>query len=129
MHKIISIFISSLILVQSMNINLDEVKHVDELIEHVYYHAENYGDDIFVFFSKHYGELKKEHNQDKHGKEHEELPFNHQCSPNYVSVFILQNPQIAIAKDSELASRVTFLYQESRSLFEKGDVFQPPRIS
>ena len=129
MNKIISIFISSLILLQSLNINIDEIKHLDTLMEHAYYHAEKYGDDIFLFVSKHYGELKKEHNQDNHSKEHEELPFNHQCSPNYVSVFILQNPQIAIAKDSELASRVTFLYQESLSLFEKGDVFQPPRIS
>ena len=63
MTKIGSIAISLLILFQSFNIHLDDVIELDELIEHAQFHSAEYGDNFFVFISKHYGELKAEHNQ------------------------------------------------------------------
>ena len=131
MIKFISIFISFLILMQSLHINLDEYAQIDELIDHVFYHAEEYGDDIFVFVSKHYGELKDDHdnNDDQENQNHEQLPFNHQCSPSYVSVFILDEVPVVLLKIDELYSKTNFLYQESNSFFEKSNVFQPPQVA
>jgi hypothetical protein len=131
MIKIVSIFISFLILLQSLNINLDEYAQIDELIGHVFYHAEEYGDDIFVFVSKHYGELKDDHdnNNDKENERHEQLPFNHQCSPNFISVYILETAPLAVLRIDEISVKTNFLYQEINSFFEKSNVFQPPQIA
>lgn len=131
MTKFLSIFISFLMLFQSLNINWDEYARIDELIEHAFYHAEEYGDDIFVFVSKHYGELKQDHNRnnDEEKRDHEQLPFNHQCSANYVSVFILDAALVPVLRIDELNSRSNFLYQEINSSFEKSNVFQPPKIA
>ena len=130
MTKLFSIFISFLILFQSININIDEFLHLDELVEHAFYHAEEYGDDIFLFVSKHYGELKDDHNKsngDEH-QDHEQLPFNHQCAPNFISVFILNTAPVVAFRIDEINSKAIFLYQETNSFFEKSNVFQPPKV-
>jgi len=131
MAKFVSIFISLLILFQGMNINADEFTQIDELVEHVFYHAEEYGDDIFAFVSKHYGELKEDHNKknDEERQDHEQLPFNNQCSPNFISVFILDTVTLTVLRIDEINSKANFLYQESNSFFEKSNVFQPPQIA
>ena len=131
MTKFLSIFISFLILFQSLNINLDEYTQIDEFIEHAFYHAEEYGDDLFVFISKHYGELKEDHNKnnDEEKRDHEQLPFNHQCSPNFISVFILEVAPLPVLGIDEINSQSNFLYKEINSFFEKSNVFQPPKIA
>ena len=131
MTKFVSIFISSLVLFQGMNINLDEFTQLDELVEHAIYHAEEYGDDIFVFVSKHYGELKEDHNKnnDEERNDHEQLPFNHQCSPNFISVYILETAPSDVLRIDEISVKTNFLYQEIKSFFEKSNVFQPPQIA
>ena len=131
MTKFLSIFTSFLILFQGLNINLDEFTQLDELVEHAFYHAEKYGDDIFVFVSKHYGELKEDHNKtnDEEKRDHEQLPFNHQCSPNYISVFILEGAHLPVLHIDEISSKTNFLYRETNSFFEKSNVFQPPKIA
>ena len=131
MTKFLSIFISFLILFQGLNINSDEFTQLDELIEHAFYHAEEYGDDIFVFVSKHYGELKEHHNKtkDKEQHNHEQLPFNHQCSSNFASVFIIEVSPLTVLRIDEIDSKTNFIYQETNSFFEKSNVFQPPKIA
>ena len=77
--KLFSIFFSFLMLFQSVNINVCDISQIDEFIEHAQFHKEKYGDNFFVFISKHYGNLSVEHSK-KHQeekKEHENLPFNH----------------------------------------------------
>jgi hypothetical protein len=129
MTKFLSIFISFLILFQGLNINLDEFTQQDELVEHAFYHAEKYDDDIFI--SKHYGELKEHHNKtnDEEKRDHEQLPFNHSCCPNYISVFILEGVLMPVLCIYEISSRKNFLYQETNSFFEKSSIFQPPKIA
>lgn len=131
MTKFVSIFISSLVLFQGMNINLDEFTQLDELVEHAIYHAEEYGDDIFVFVSKHYGELKEDHNKnnDEERNDHEQLPFNHQYSPHFISVHILEAAPLADLRIDEISVKTNFLYLEINSFFEKSNVFQPPQIA
>jgi hypothetical protein len=131
MSKFLSIFTSFLILFQSLNINLDEFTQIDELVEHAFYHAEEYGDDIFVFVSKHYGELKEDHNRnnDEERSEHEQLPFNHLCSSNFTTVFILDEVELVCAEIETVGSKTKFFYQEKDSSFEKTNIFQPPKLS
>jgi len=113
-----------------MNINIGELLHLDELVEHARYHAEAYGDDIFTFVSKHYGELKEGHDNcgDEEQHDHEQLPFNHLSSPNLVSVFILEPAVLTDHRIDEINSRKNFIYQETNSFFEKSNVFQPPKL-
>lgn len=131
MTKFFSIFISFLILFQSININIDEFLQLDELVEHAFYHAEEYGDDIFLFVSKHYGELKDDHDKSNgdEQQDHEQLPFNHQCTPNFISVFILNTVPFVALRIDEINSKTIFLYQETNSFFEKSNVFQPPKVA
>lgn len=130
MIKLVSIVTALLILGQSFNIHLDDIVEIDVLIEHAQFHAEEYGDNFFVFISKHYGELKSEHNQ-KHQEEnedHEQLPFQHQCQTALHSAFVLnQSPDYPLEIDLVVHLDSNYFYQASyHSLFQEG-VFQPPQ--
>ncbi|NNE75631.1 MAG: hypothetical protein HKN31_01010, partial [Pricia sp.] len=130
MTKLISIATSLLILIQSFGIHIDDIIVLDELLEHAQFHADEYGDDFFVFISKHYGELKSEHSQ-KHQEEredHEQLPFQHQCNTGSLSVFVLNQVLEYRLPIEPLAHRDSgYFYQDLYySLAQKG-FFQPPR--
>ena len=129
MSKLFSIFISSLILVQSFNIHFDDILKLNELLEHAQMHKKEYGDDFLVFVSKHYGELKESHDEDhqEEQEDHEQLPFNCHCATGSVSIFILNQIASSIVEVGVIDVKTNFLYQESNSLFEKPDIFQPPR--
>ena len=134
LSKLLSISLSLIILTQSFGIVLDDVLQLDEFIEHAQFHNEQYGDNVIVFISKHYGELKanheKEHQEEK--EEHEQLPFNHNnCSHiTTVTAFVLHAlkeeqkiPRFAESIDSN------FFYQAPTSSLHKSGLFQPPRNS
>ncbi len=90
MLKLISIALSSLILLQSLGLSARDMAQIDDFIEHANFHSEAYGDNVFVFISKHYGELKASHereHREEHG-EHEQLPF-HQSQISAISAFVL----------------------------------------
>ena len=59
--KLFSIVLASFILVQSFNIHLGDILKFDMLLDHAKMHKSKYGDNFFVFLSKHYGELKESH--------------------------------------------------------------------
>lgn len=121
-----------MILIQSLGMTVHDIGQIGKFIEHAQYHSEQYGDNVFVFISKHYGELKVhhdlEHQEEK--KEHEQLPFNQQSQLCAISAFILITPveDIHSFEFSEFQSH-NFIYQEpSSSVFKEGP-FQPPRLS
>ncbi len=128
MCKLVAIFYSFLILVQSFNINAEDLSKLSVLVEHAKFHKDMYGDSFFDFLSEHYGDQKISH-PDNH-KEHEDLPFkNHQhmlCLVN--SVFIL-TPELLFQLEHQSFKNIplNFFYKESTSLFEKPSVFQPPK--
>lgn len=130
MLKVTSIAISVLILIQSFNVHFDDLVELDELIEHAQFHAEEYGDNFFVFISKHYGELKAEHSK-KHQEEkeeHEQLPFQHQFQTLTLYAYVLnQAPDNPLGMDFAVDRNPNFFYQASyRSLAQEG-LLQPPR--
>ena len=61
MLKIISFLLASFVLAQSFNIHIPEVLKLKNLVEHLEFHKSVYGDDIFSFVAKHYGNQKLKH--------------------------------------------------------------------
>ena len=116
---------------QSTAIGVHDIFRINELVEHAKFHSQEYGDSLFVFISKHYGELKKGHmeNNPIEQNDHEKLPFNHNSCQQHISqVFLLESLQFSIRKvDIPTYCNTNFYYQEpSSSLFTSG-VFQPPK--
>jgi len=121
-----------LILFQSFNIHINDVLELDALVEHYQFHSEEYGDDFMVFLSKHYGELKAEHHQ-KHQEEqqeHEELPFQQQCTSLSPLVFIPNEVLVHLSR-SEVPTTKTddFHYLASYTSRWGDGPFQPPRLA
>lgn len=113
-----------------MQVNINDFSQMDKLIEHAQLHKEKYGDNLIVFISKHYGELKREHEKDNKDekKEHEKLPFQQQSNINFVLEFTLNFKKGDYQKIICSESTDAFFYYQSlhSSLHEKG-IFQPPQ--
>ncbi len=110
---------------------MNDLIQLDEFIEHAQFHNENYGDNIFVFISKHYGELKAEHNKEHQEErtEHDQLPFQHNIYVSSADVLSLVTPhKIDINTPRFLNFKLdNFFYQESSSSLYSEGLFQPPR--
>lgn len=132
MKFLFSISISLLILTQSLGFHHNDIAQIDEFIEHAQFHSEQYGDNVLVFISKHYGELKaahdREHQEEK--EDHEQLPFQHQSHLCAVADFIL-TPKKEVFKSPEFSEFKThnFHYQAPSSSLHLEGLFQPPRLS
>ncbi len=80
---------------QSFNIHLMDVLKLSNFIEHMEFHESVYGDDVFSFLSKHYGDQTEEHNgQRKRSRDHQKLPFNHTVSMDAGHLFIFDASSI-----------------------------------
>lgn len=130
MSKLFSISLSLIIVFQSIGITFVDIVQIDEFIEHAKFHSEEYGDNVFVFISKHYGKLKvdheKQHQEEK--EEHEQLPFQNQ----YVSItfftMFLAKTEFDIFCFTKYNPN-NFYYREPFSFLHSKDLFQPPRLS
>ncbi len=131
-NKLFSILLSSLIMLQSFGVHYDDIVQLDELIEHAQFHSNQYGDNMIVFLSKHYGELKADHQRDhqEEKKDHEKLPFNHSVSHTCVAdVFIsTYKSDLNVIEFSDYKS-ANFYYQAPTSSLHTQGILQPPRIS
>lgn len=130
MAKIFSIVVSILVLFQSFNLDLGDLAHIDDLLEHAELHSEKYGDNFIVFISKHYGELQEKHSQDhqEEQKEHEELPFTNHCCTHVFTAYVVSKIQLSNLKTGPVADfTANFYYLDNYSTFEKSDIFQPPK--
>ncbi len=130
MAKLLSILLSGLILIQSFDIDITDITRMGELMEHAQFHAEKYGDNMLVFLSKHYGELKEQHDKDhqEEKRDHEKLPFHHQCNCASV-VAIVMNPIQAELNSLQTPESwvANFYYQTITSSLHTKGPFQPPR--
>ncbi len=130
MSKLFAILLSSLILVQSINIDSGDILQLDELLEHAEFHKAEYGDNFFVFISKHYGELKAEHSkkhQEEH-KDHEQLPFQCQGHLLTITAFVLQHSfSDSNAIEASDFTEANFHYLASLSSLHKKGLLQPPK--
>lgn len=134
MTKLLSISISFIILIQSFGISFYDLLRLDAFIEHAQFHSEQHGDTVFVFISKHYGELKLNHEEKEHEEkeEHEQLPFNHNNCTHILSMasFILNTFKSELKIfDFPEDIEANFFYHESRSSLHKLGLFQPPQHS
>ena len=128
MSKLVVIFYSFLILIQSFNINIEDISKFDALLKHAKYHQDMYGDSFFEFLSEHYGEQMASH-QNKHD-EHEDLPFkdsHHMFSHINSSFTLFELITHTFYSPSSIEVFLNFYYTEPISLFEKTSVFQPPK--
>ena len=132
MNKLFSILLSSLILLQTFGVHYDDIIQLDELIEHAEFHKAQYGDNMIVFLSKHYGDLKLEHQRDhqEEKKDHEKLPFNHSSSITSVADMVI-NPFKTELNQLEIVDFkvLNFHYQAPTSSIHTEGILQPPRIS
>lgn len=127
MSKILAITYSLLILVQSFNINLEDISKFSVLLEHAEFHKANYGDTFFEFLAEHYGDARNSHDNDH--EEHEDLPFkdnHHMCTHiNTSFIGIANNFEINYQEFIEIP--FNFHYNETITDSEKTSIFQPPR--
>jgi len=126
-------FLSSLMLLQSSGIGVNDIIQVDYLIEHAQYHQQTYGDNLWVFISKHYGELKKDHlgGAHKDGKGHNDLPFGHHCCNHGSVVALLMDfPGYDLDK-KEIFNKasISVIYKEPFANLFVSRFFQPPRVA
>ncbi|MDT7830035.1 hypothetical protein RQM65_15310 [Pricia sp. S334] len=120
---------SGLILIQSFDIAMEDIVQFDELLEHAEFHAEEYGDNIFVFISKHYGELKEQHNKDhqEEKKDHEKLPFQNHCSCSSTVAIVSDKYVVSLTSFPNLDGETNFYYPALISSLHAIGRFQPPR--
>ncbi|MEX2380166.1 MAG: hypothetical protein WD530_05450 [Vicingaceae bacterium] len=113
---------------QSINLHLNDFLRLGDLIEHANYHADEFGDDWWSFFQKHYGEDSRNHIQNQHKEEHQKLPkHDHVCSGS-LAVFVLTNKlNISLKAGYSPSSKTVFFYQNHYSSIEAVDIFQPPK--
>jgi hypothetical protein len=130
MNKLFSIVLSTVILLQSFGMQIDDLVQIDEFIAHAQFHSEQYGDNVLVFISKHYGELKVAHDQEhqEERKEHEQLPFQHSSQTLCVTDFAFNNSFLEL-NDLILPEFRTFnfYYQAPFSSLHSEGILQPPR--
>lgn len=130
--KLASFFLALLLLFQGTYWNMDDISRMGVLIEHAKLHSDAYGDNFWVFLSKHYGELQKEHDSNDHTgqSQHEDLPFqSNSC------VLILANLTCLSANytlTNTLANNTApqnFHYQDNYASLDCFDIFEPPRLT
>lgn len=128
MLKTFAIFLSSLILLQSLDIGLEDISKINVLLEHAQFHQEKYGESFVDFLTEHYG--SNEHLSDQH-KEHKDLPFKKDCitHTHLPSVFTLNAQILELKKSVIVQTQQNYFYKESYSFFEKQSVFQPPKFA
>ena len=120
-------------MLQSFGVHYDDIVQLDELIEHAQFHSEQYGDNVIVFLSKHYGELKADHQRDhqEEKKDHEKLPFNHSGTSHISVADVFINTYKSELNEVEFLdfTDANFYYQAPSSSLHSQGILQPPRIS
>lgn len=119
-------------MLQSFGVHYDDIVQLDELIEHAQFHSDQYGDNMIVFLSKHYGELKADHQRDhqEEKKDHEKLPFNHSASHTSVADVFIDTYKLEFNTIELLDYKaLNFYYQALKSTLHSQGILQPPRIS
>lgn len=129
MMKIIAIFLSNLVLLQSLHVDIKDINKINILFEHAQFHQEKYGDSFFEFLYEHY--IDQEISESQKHQEHENLPFKEGAHHfNHLdSVLELNLGLFGLVLTNKIMSKTTFFYKESYTTFEKPSIFQPPKLS
>lgn len=131
MSKLLTCILSIMLLGQSFKISFGDFLHIEDLLDHYEYHQVKFGDDVYSFLNKHYGELKQQHNieHQEEREDHEKLPFEHQhtCVHTAIAYFnsieLIPEPK-SVPVDQTTAS---FDYRDFYSFAVASSIFQPPK--
>jgi len=130
MLKFISFLLASFVLIQSFRVQVPDVLKVKNLLKHIKLHQSTYGDDIFSFVAKHYGNEKLHHENKDDNNEHQQLPFHHHVSHDTSIFYILDVSRYRLRDLVENHTELrNFCYQTTYSFLENTDIFQPPKLS
>tara|TARA_R110002049_G_scaffold108959_5_gene257577 strand:+ start:744 stop:1091 length:348 start_codon:yes stop_codon:yes gene_type:complete len=113
-----------------MNVSANDLVRMDDFFEHAQFHYEEYGDNLFVFISKHYGELKEEHHEENNSEQsqHEQLPFNQVLGSHTSTIFItdfIEKESISTPIGKVLSHQFFYLFPATSAA--TADIFQPPK--
>lgn len=126
MSKIVSIALSLLLLLQSINVGVQDVLELDDFVAHARFHYEQYGDSFAIFLSKHYGQTSKNHLPKD--KAHGELPFQHHCSLSSCCVFVIDPArEYGLLNFQDDRTSQGYFYRSSDSDYFEDGPFQPPK--
>lgn len=127
MHRLYTLALSIIMLTQSMGFGLDDIINLKILFEHYEMHKAEYGDTLYSFFEKHYGDQRKEH--DGMHDEHEKLPFSH-ANVHLATVYITPlSFEVLKNETSPIHKGDSFFYTDNYNFTQRADIFQPPRLS
>lgn len=133
MKTIVAISLSFLVFTQSVGLGVADILMLNKLVGHAQYHSEEYGDDFFTFFEKHYGDLKTEHQKKTKNEEksqHEQLPFQHLNCNHLIAEVVLAGFEFQLDKSVvSYTANPHFYYQDLYSSIERASIFQPPKIA
>lgn len=132
MKTLVAISLSFLVFFQSVGLSVSDIFLLNDLKELAEYHSEEYGDDFFTFFEKHYGDLKAEHQktQNEEESQHENLPFQHNSCNHLVAEVIVMGYEFSFEKAVvSYTANPHFYYQNLYSFLERASIFQPPKIA
>ncbi len=130
MMRLISIALALTLTMQSVQLSLADIARMDDLVEHMQFHREQYGDDLAGFFAKHYGDDREAHHEEHEEErpQHDQLPFQHLGTfitfqtVDFNKTLILGNPEI-----SEYRSEANFHYCLRLPSPFTTSIFQPPK--
>lgn len=130
MRTLISISLSLVVLFQSAGLCVSDFFMLKDLIEHVEFHSQEYGDDFLTFFDKHYGSLKTEHKDQDSPEQHESLPFKHTTNHQVLIEGLVENHDFYITKtDFVYKKKFNLFYENQYSYLKSCSIFQPPKIA
>ncbi|MAD96430.1 MAG: hypothetical protein CMB99_03795 [Flavobacteriaceae bacterium] len=126
MKKILSILLTQLILIQSLQIGFDDFVKIENLLEHAQYHQEQYGDTFFEFLMEHYAD--DDHPIVEH-EEHKDLPFKKDANHlNQAPIMIaFQAVKYDLAQQSNQQKKGSFFYKEPVTESSHSIILQPPK--
>jgi len=128
-RKSMSLLLATFILLQSMNMHFKDILNLGVLLEHIEFHQAEYGDDLFVFLAKHYGDKMLEHHGQKKD-EHRELPFHQTVCFDGGQLFLMNNLNSKWLNAFEAErQKSSFYYTNIYSYLDHSDIFQPPRTT
>jgi hypothetical protein len=130
--RVLASILSVVMMFQSFGFSMEIVSKLSDVMEHAQFHQEEYGDDLLMFLSKHYGELmtdhQKQHQDEK--EEHEKLPFKQlNLAPGGLSLILFSKGfEITAPITSDLETHL-FLYNSNFSSVFLDTQLRPPRLS
>lgn len=132
MNRYIAFVLSIAILFQSFGFSTDVISKISEVVEHAKFHNTEYGDNLVVFLSKHYGDLMADH-QKEHQEEqeqHEELPFKQlsTLAGSLSMALIFYSIDVPCPVNVYLNSQ-NFIYKVGCGSFFLDKQLRPPRVS